>query len=66
MPLHYALVCRQRTVLAEHTALTGNFATVTRILLAKIPSNIPNNRMSYVYDEYVFHYMISDRSGCCT
>lgn len=33
---------------------TGNFPTVTRVLLAKIPSQ--DGRMTYVYDNYTFHY----------
>ena len=37
MPMIYALVARGKTVLAEYTTLLGNFQTVTRILLGKIP-----------------------------
>lgn len=47
----YALVSREKTVLAEYTASSGNFPTVTRVLLSKIPSH--DGRMSYVYDKYV-------------
>jgi hypothetical protein len=38
MPIIYALVCRGTNVLAEHTdpSVTGNFNTVTRVLLQKI------------------------------
>jgi len=52
MTLVYALVSRQKTVLAEYTATsaTGNFPTVTRVLLSKIPT--VDGRMTYVYDEY--------------
>lgn len=45
----YALVAREKTVLAEYTATSGNFPTVTRVLLAKIPPS--DGRMSYVYDK---------------
>ena len=31
--------------------VTGNFPTVTRVLLSKIPA--VDGRMTYVYDEYV-------------
>ena len=31
--------------------VTGNFPTVTRVLLSKIP--VVDGRMTYVYDEYV-------------
>mmetsp|Transcript_18765 Transcript_18765/g.74893 ORF Transcript_18765/g.74893 Transcript_18765/m.74893 type:complete len:267 (-) Transcript_18765:80-880(-) len=54
----YAVVARGTVVLAEYTQSSGNFPTVTRVLLAKIPSN--DARMSYVYDEHVFHYLVDD------
>lgn len=40
---------------------TGNFPTVTRVLLAKIPTT--DGKMTYVYDEYVFHYCVE--AGIC-
>lgn len=40
---------------------SGNFPTVTRVLLAKIPAQ--DGKMTYVYDEYVFHYIVE--SGIC-
>ena len=40
---------------------TGNFPTVTRVLLSKIPQT--DGRMTYVYDSYVFHYIVED--GIC-
>jgi vesicle-associated membrane protein 7 len=43
------------------TSATGNFPTVTRVLLAKIPSQ--DGKMTYVYDEYVFHYIVE--GGIC-
>ncbi|KAL9182023.1 hypothetical protein ACHAXT_012366 [Thalassiosira profunda] len=61
MTLVYALVSRQKTVLAEWTATSGNFPTVTRVLLSKIPP--VDGRMTYVYDEYVFHYVVEN--GIC-
>mmetsp|Transcript_1495 Transcript_1495/g.2815 ORF Transcript_1495/g.2815 Transcript_1495/m.2815 type:complete len:224 (+) Transcript_1495:163-834(+) len=63
MTIVYALVSRQKTVLAEYTATsaTGNFPTVTRVLLAKIPP--VDGRMTYVYDEYTFHYVVE--GGIC-
>ena len=36
MPVFYALVARRTTVLAEQTARSGNFPTITRVLLGKI------------------------------
>lgn len=61
MTIVYALVSRQKTVLAEHTATSGNFPTVTRVLLSKIPT--VDGKMSYVYDQYVFHYVVE--TGIC-
>jgi hypothetical protein len=58
MPLIYALVGRGKTVLAEYTCAQGNFPTVTRILLAKIPGN--DAKMSYVYDSHTFHYIVDN------
>ena len=59
MSIVYALVARKRVVLAEHTSSSGNFPTVTRVLLAKIPDS-EDGKMSYVYDQYVFHYIVDN------
>ena len=40
---------------------TGNFPTVTRVLLSKIPDH--DGKMSYVYDNHVFHYIVE--GGIC-
>lgn len=63
MTILYALVSRQQTVLAENTSnsATGNFPTVTRVLLEKIPEQ--DGKMTYVYDDYVFHYIVEN--GIC-
>ena len=50
MPIFYALVARGTVVLAEHTGRSGNFPTVTRVLLGKI-SPTSDSKMSYIYDE---------------
>ena len=55
----YALVARGRNVLAEQTENSGNFTTVTRMLLQKIPDD-RDARASYEYDAYVFHYLVRD------
>lgn len=56
----YALVARGgKTVLAEYTSTAGNFPTVTRVILGKIPEG-QDSRMSYVYDRHVFHYVVED------
>jgi vesicle-associated membrane protein 7 len=40
---------------------TGNFPTVTRVLLSKIPPQ--DGKMTYVYDNYTFHYIVE--GGIC-
>ncbi|KFH17532.1 putative vesicle-associated membrane protein 712, partial [Toxoplasma gondii MAS] len=57
MPLIYALAARGSVVLAEHSDMEGNFPTVTRLLLCKLPTG-QKEKMSYVYDRYIFHYMV--------
>ncbi|PFH38731.1 putative vesicle-associated membrane protein [Besnoitia besnoiti] len=44
-------------VLAEHSDMEGNFPTVTRLLLRKLPTT-QKERMSYIYDRYIFHYEV--------
>jgi hypothetical protein len=52
----YALVARETVILAEFAAGTGNFASITRKILEKIPST--DSRMSYVCDRHIFHIMV--------
>eukprot|EP01087_Luapelamoeba_hula_P024850 TRINITY_DN960_c0_g1_i1.p1 TRINITY_DN960_c0_g1~~TRINITY_DN960_c0_g1_i1.p1 ORF type:complete len:219 (-),score=37.03 TRINITY_DN960_c0_g1_i1:276-932(-) len=59
MPIIYSLVARGNTVLAEHAAATGNFITVSRLILDKIATTT-SGRMSYAYDRHYFHYLASD------
>jgi len=54
----YALIARGIAVLTECTTKTGNFAQVTRVLLNKIPRE--DDKMSYIYENYVFHYIVED------
>jgi len=56
--LVYALVACGRTILTEYTVTSGNFPTVTRVLLEKIPTS--ESKMSYVYDQYVYHYVVEE------
>jgi vesicle-associated membrane protein 7 len=58
MPIIYSLVTRGSCVLAEYTATSGNFTTVTRRILEKIPPQ--DAKMSYVYDRHIFHYIVDD------
>jgi len=48
-PIVYAVVARGTVVLAEYTYTSGNFPTITRVLLSKIPMD--DGRMTYIYDE---------------
>ena len=59
MTILYALVARGTTVLAEFTSTSGNFPTITRVLLGKIPEE--DGKMSYVYDQFVFHYVVENK-----
>jgi len=63
MTIVYTLISVGKTVLAEYTSTsaTGNFPTVTRVLLDKIPSQ--DGKMTIVYDNYVFHYVVEN--GIC-
>lgn len=58
MPIIYSLVTRGSCVLAEYTGTSGNFTTVTRRILEKIPPQ--DAKMSYVYDRHIFHYIVDD------
>jgi len=58
MPIIYSLVTRGTVVLAEYTGTSGNFTTVTRRILEKIPPQ--DAKMSYVYDRHIFHYIVED------
>ena len=49
--LFYSLIARGKTVLAEYTARSGNFPTVTRLLLSEIGGG--DTKMSVVYDRQV-------------
>ena len=57
MPLVYSLVARETCVLAEFTATSGNFTTVTRRILERLPSTT-ESQMSYLYDGFLFHYIV--------
>jgi len=61
MTLIYALVARENNVLVEQSApgRSGNFSTVTRVLLKRLSSE-SDSKLSYIYDKYIFHYMVSD------
>ena len=53
----FALPLSQRSAPISPCKVTGNFPTVTRVLLGKIPPQ--STRQSYIYDSHVFHYVVS-------
>jgi vesicle-associated membrane protein 7 len=59
MPIIYSLVGRGTTVLAEYATTTGNFTSVTRLILDKISPDV-NEKRSYVYNRHIFHYIVED------
>lgn len=62
MVILYSLVARDGIVLGEFTTKTGNFQAVTRLLLPRVPRT--TSRMSYVYDENIFHHYFSPEGYC--
>ncbi|OII76801.1 synaptobrevin family protein [Cryptosporidium andersoni] len=59
MPLIYSLIARKQTVLAEYTESIGNFSSIARLLLKHINNN-KVAKQTYTYDQYCFHYIVSD------
>jgi len=45
-------------VLSEHTAATGNFQTVARRILEKVPNK--DTKATYTYEQHVFHVMVDN------
>jgi len=58
MPIIYSVVARASVVLAEYSITSGNFTTIATRILGKIPLN--DNKMSYVADRHIFHYIVED------
>mmetsp|Transcript_15962 Transcript_15962/g.17722 ORF Transcript_15962/g.17722 Transcript_15962/m.17722 type:complete len:264 (+) Transcript_15962:31-822(+) len=58
MPIIYALVARQTTILADHAFKQGNYTTVVQRILEKIPPQ--DGKMSYVFERHYFHYIVDD------
>ncbi|KAK2957234.1 putative Vesicle-associated membrane protein 7B [Blattamonas nauphoetae] len=46
-------------VLSEYSSSSGNFGQISRTILQKIPTS--NSKMSYIYENYTFHYVIDNR-----
>eukprot|EP00670_Eutreptiella_braarudii_P019434 CAMPEP_0174360156 /NCGR_PEP_ID=MMETSP0811_2-20130205/52544_1 /TAXON_ID=73025 ORGANISM="Eutreptiella gymnastica-like, Strain CCMP1594" /NCGR_SAMPLE_ID=MMETSP0811_2 /ASSEMBLY_ACC=CAM_ASM_000667 /LENGTH=222 /DNA_ID=CAMNT_0015495581 /DNA_START=38 /DNA_END=706 /DNA_ORIENTATION=+ len=54
----YALVAREKKVLAECALQSGNFRTIVNVVLDKVPKH--DYKLSYAYDQYCFHYAVED------
>jgi vesicle-associated membrane protein 7 len=61
MPIIYSLISRGTQVLADYTLPqhSGNFSQISRVLLKKLDIE-HENRLSYLYDEFVFHFITKD------
>lgn len=59
MPLIYSIVARESTILAEFSSAKGTFDQIARKILEKIPTQA-NSKMSYVYEKYIFHYLVDE------
>lgn len=58
MSLLYACVARGTTILAEHSASNSNASSVAALVLPKLDPQKPQ-KLTYVYEEYLIHYIIS-------
>eukprot|EP00002_Diphylleia_rotans_P001066 TRINITY_DN10586_c0_g2_i1.p1 TRINITY_DN10586_c0_g2~~TRINITY_DN10586_c0_g2_i1.p1 ORF type:complete len:219 (+),score=60.06 TRINITY_DN10586_c0_g2_i1:69-725(+) len=58
MTIHYALVARRETILAECAMSTGTANVVARKILSRIEDG--NHKMSYRQEEYTFNYKVQD------
>ncbi|KAG0238283.1 hypothetical protein BGX31_003314 [Mortierella sp. GBA43] len=58
MTIIYSFIAKGPIILAEYSATTGNFASVTEAILEKIPPG--NSKLTYAYDSYLFHYISED------
>ncbi len=56
MPLIYAFVARDTTVLAEYTPYTGNFNTVAIECLQKLSN--PESKFTIACDRHTFNFLV--------
>ncbi|TPX47475.1 hypothetical protein SeMB42_g03289 [Synchytrium endobioticum] len=59
MPIIYSVVARGPVILAEASTQTGNYVQVVNHILEKVEEG-SNNKMTFVYDRYLFHYLHRD------
>lgn len=61
MPLIYAVIAKETTVLAESASSEGNFASAAANIIEKIAEQQkPYQKLTYVYDQYLFHYIVEN------
>lgn len=56
MSIIYSLISKGATVLAEHSNASGNFITLSRVIIEKIPKE--DAKLSYDYDSFIFHFVV--------
>ena len=60
MPIYYAVLARQRVVLADHAAVSGNFESLTVSILDGLQAqHSGDTRISYESGRYIFHVLIA-------
>ncbi|TYZ58952.1 hypothetical protein PybrP1_001812 [[Pythium] brassicae (nom. inval.)] len=65
MSVVYALIARQQSVLCEYTDKSGNFPTVTRVVLKHIAAQqlsgeVPESKSVFPYNDYNFFFLHDD------
>ena len=64
MPLIYAFVARDTTVLAEYTPYSGNFNTVAIECLQKLQN--PESKFTIACDRHTFNFLVHNGFSECT
>jgi vesicle-associated membrane protein 7 len=61
MPIIYCCIALNDKILvdATHRNITGNFQSVSSLLLQNIPDT--DSKLSYLYDKYIFHHLVADQ-----
>mmetsp|Transcript_36521 Transcript_36521/g.50221 ORF Transcript_36521/g.50221 Transcript_36521/m.50221 type:complete len:219 (-) Transcript_36521:129-785(-) len=60
MTIFYSVIARGDLVLCEHSVATGNFISVSSVILGRIAPN-ESRRMSYAYDTHTFHFIVHEK-----
>ncbi|KAH7821584.1 vesicle-associated membrane protein 7B [Monocercomonoides exilis] len=59
MPILYAVIAKNQSILVEAEQTAGNFREIASKILAKVPKI--DAKLSYHYDDYTFHYIIENQ-----